>query len=428
MKNKEQILAFLKKGLKKIFVNNLAIKAISFIFALILWGYVLMTQDPERIKTVNDVTVVFANEYELTNRKLVVRGDVDKLLKSATAKVRIRLTQYADLDADNITATINLNGINKKGTYELPIIVDSNMGSVNSISPSKVSIEVDTLVSRNIPVDIELVGDLPVGYWMGTPEISQSDITIQGPETDVKDIVRASAIVDLTDKTTSINQSVLLKLYDSENNEIDTKILYGQLPSVSLKLEILKKKTVPIRVEDAIIGEEYIDENYEVVSAEIFGNGTAEIVGSEEKLRNIKSITIESIDVSGVTNRIFGQYDLVVPEGVRIISDPSVYTLIVVSEKNAEKEFSEIDISYKNLRSQSKVSLNNTKANIKLSGPVSLINAIKKENIKVQLDLEGLAIGTHDVKPKVLINGEEVNSDLQVVVTPETVTAVIARR
>ena len=59
----------LKQGLKSFFTKNIAIKVISLMFAILLWGYVLMTQNPPRVKTVTDVTVSIEGEADLTTRK-----------------------------------------------------------------------------------------------------------------------------------------------------------------------------------------------------------------------------------------------------------------------------------------------------------------------------------------------------------------------
>ena len=77
MKNnikKSRFWEMLKQGLKSFFTKNIAIKVLSLMFAILLWGYVLMTQNPPRVKTVTDVTVSIEGEADLTTRKLTLRG------------------------------------------------------------------------------------------------------------------------------------------------------------------------------------------------------------------------------------------------------------------------------------------------------------------------------------------------------------------
>ena len=70
----------LRGRLKTFFTKNLAIKILSLVFAMLLWGYVLMTQNPQREKTISNVKVSIEGEADLTTRKLTIRGDRSALL------------------------------------------------------------------------------------------------------------------------------------------------------------------------------------------------------------------------------------------------------------------------------------------------------------------------------------------------------------
>lgn len=168
MKNnikKSRFWEMLKQGLKNFFTKNIAIKVISLMFAILLWGYVLMTQNPPRVKTVTDVTVSIEGEADLTTRKLTLRGDRAALLEDVSVRVRTELTSYADLSADDITASINLSRITSTGKHTVRIHAKSSSGDVVSVSPSQIEVEIDTLTTRNIPIEIHEEGELPEGYW-----------------------------------------------------------------------------------------------------------------------------------------------------------------------------------------------------------------------------------------------------------------------
>ena len=47
----------LKTWLKNAFTKNLALKIVSLIFAMLLWGYVLMSENPQRTKTLTNVPI-----------------------------------------------------------------------------------------------------------------------------------------------------------------------------------------------------------------------------------------------------------------------------------------------------------------------------------------------------------------------------------
>ena len=318
MKNnikKSRFWEMLKQGLKSFFTKNIAIKVLSLMFAILLWGYVLMTQNPPRVKTVTDVTVSIEGEADLTTRKLTLRGDRAALLEDVSVRVRTELTSYADISADDITASINLSRITSTGKHTVRIHAKSSSGDVVSVSPSEIEVEIDTLTTRNIPIEIHEEGELPEGYWAGDVQLDSATVLLEGPGTDLAKIVKAVGTIDLTNRTESLNQSIMLALYDKEGNVVESSILFGGMPTVVAKQEILPSKLVPIDVDGAIIGREELPENFEIASYGTSLESTlVRIVGDADVIQKIESLSLEPVDVTGCTESIQQELAINVPE------------------------------------------------------------------------------------------------------------------
>ena len=430
MKNnikKSRFWEMLKQGLKNFFTKNIAIKVISLMFAILLWGYVLMTQNPPRVKTVTDVTVSIEGEADLTTRKLTLRGDRAALLEDVSVRVRTELTSYADISADDITASINLSRITSTGKHTVRIHAKSSSGDVVSVSPSQIEVEIDTLTTRNIPIEIHEEGELPEGYWAGDVQLDSATVLLEGPGTDLAKIVKAVGTIDLTNRTESLNQSIMLALYDKEGNVVESSILFGGMPTVVAKQEILPSKLVPIDVDGAIIGREELPENFEIASYGTSLESTlVRIVGDADVIQKIESLSLEPVDVTGCTESIQQELAINVPEGVRIIGADSVNLQVTIREKTAVLEFTELPIEIVGLARKQTATLSQELANVTFSGRVSLLAGITRGDVKVYADVTGLAAGTHDVKLALQIDGEDVPSDLQYeFTTDETIQVTI---
>ena len=417
----------LKQGLKSFFTKNIAIKVLSLMFAILLWGYVLMTQNPPRVKTVTDVTVSIEGEADLTTRKLTLRGDRAALLEDVSVRVRTELTSYADISADDITASINLSRITSTGKHTVRIHAKSSSGDVVSVSPSEIEVEIDTLTTRNIPIEIHEEGELPEGYWAGDVQLDSATVLLEGPGTDLAKIVKAVGTIDLTNRTESLNQSIMLALYDKEGNVVESSILFGGMPTVVAKQEILPSKLVPIDVDGAIIGREELPENFEIASYGTSLESTlVRIVGDADVIQKIESLSLEPVDVTGCTESIQQELAINVPEGVRIIGADSVNLQVTIREKTAVLEFTELPIEIVGLARKQTATLSQELANVTFSGRVSLLAGITRGDVKVYADVTGLAAGTHDVKLALQIDGEDVPSDLQYeFTTDETIQVTI---
>lgn len=217
---KNDIGTIILNWLKGFFTKNLALKIVSLLFAMLIWGYVMVEVNPKRVKTITDVPVSFSGESSLHDRGLAVRGDRDDILRNVTVRVKVQLTDYTGLDASDISASVSLRPVNKADTYKLKIDATSSLGTVENVSPSEITIEVDELATMLVPIDVEYSGELPEGYWKSEPTLASQSIKVSGPRDDVSTISKAICTINLEDRTTSYNEAILLKYVDKNGDEI----------------------------------------------------------------------------------------------------------------------------------------------------------------------------------------------------------------
>lgn len=390
---KERVLQWLKGA----FTRNLGFKILALVFAMILWGYVLTQINPTRVKAVQEVLVSFDGENALMERGLVVRGNRDDILKDVTVKVKTELTQYADLSSDDVTATINLNTISKTGTVTLPIRAYTSVGSIDSVIPEKITLEIDSLAVKDVPVEVQYEGALPEGYWNDTPQLSASEVEIRGAATDVNRISKAVCVVPLTGRTESYNEAVMLKFVDSSGDEISSDFLIGENPSVTVRMRVLPKKTVPVNLDDAILGEDSLPAVYEIVEKKTVPE-TVTIVGSADALAGVTSVGVEGVDVSGRTESLHIVKKLKLPEGVETQSGSTeVEVYINIQEKQLTKTFQQLPVNVKGLGKKLRASLSVENVDVSLTGRMTLVNAVSEDELSVEVDVTDLGEGTYQL-------------------------------
>lgn len=423
MKKNTKVGSTVKAWFKNLFTKNIALKIVSLIFAMLLWGYVLMDENPERTKTLTNIPINVEGEADLIARKLVLSGNKD--FGTVTVRVNTQLTSYADLTADDITATVNLTNITKTGEHELTITARTSIGTTLSVSPDRITVSVDDLVSRSIPVEVETEGSIANGYWAGDITYSRSTIDIEGPNEYVAQIDSAKGVLNIEDATESINKSVLLTLYDRDGNEMDSSLFYSKLPSATVRMEILPTKTVRIDVESAIQGIEDIPKNYELAGYGVNGTGVVRIIGEKDVLDEVDSLGIDFIDVSGAKESIVQDVTLNIPEGVRLLDDDTVSLYINIREKTAEEVYTSVPISVNNLGRKLNAQLSDESADVYIKGRVSLLNAIDRGDVELYIDLSGLEAGVYQIPVELKLPKEEMINELTSVLSVETVTVTI---
>lgn len=424
MERKNKLGSALLKKLGGFFTKNVVLKIISLLFAMMLWGYVMMDQNPSRTKIVDGVHINIEGEADLNYRKLVVRGDRNALLDEVSVRVSTQLTKYADLGVDDVVATISLKGVNAAGTYSLPINATTSEGTVLSKTPNSVSVEIDSLVSRRIPVELKVIGTIPDGYWSSQPVLGQSYLDIEGPKTDISQIVKAVCTLDVSDIVTNHNQSHDAVLYDKDGNEVEMSVLYGQLPSISVKMDVLPKKDVPIDFEGSLMGVDSIAKNYEIKSIKL-SRETVTIAGEKSVLDKITSISTAQLDVSGYSQSVLTELDLVAPDGVKLVGGNNVTVYVDIAEKQGELSISGLPIQIRGLGKRMSAELDISTADLSLLGRISLINKLSPKDVSLYIDVTDRQAGEYKLSVYVLLPSDEMLVELEKLLSVKEVTVTI---
>lgn len=421
---KNDIGAIILNWLKGFFTKNLALKIVSLLFAMLIWGYVMVEVNPKRVKTITDVPISFSGESSLHDRGLAVRGDRDDILRNVTVRVKVQLTDYTGLDASDISASVSLRPVNKADTYKLKIDATSSLGTVENVSPSEITIEVDELATMLVPIDVEYSGELPDGYWKSEPTLASQSIKVSGPRDDVSTISKAICTIDLEDRTTSYNEAILLKYVDKNGDEIDTALFLDTLPSVVVKMDVMRIVELPINAADAVLGADALPANYEVYDV-VATPPTVRVVGSENALSGLTGIKIENIDVSGSTSSVQQNVVITAPEGTTLLDDPNITVYVGIREKQDSAQFKGVPIETKGLGKKLTAELSAAECDVNITGRTSLMKLLRRKDVSVYVDLTGLTAGTYKITPMVSLASKEMQTDLQWTVSLPEVTVTI---
>lgn len=418
------------KRLKAFITNNIAIKVLALVFAMLLWGYVLTDQKPMRIKTVPNVSTSFDGEGELMAQSLCVRGNRKEILQDVTVAVRSQITNYAYLSASSINAVVSLKNISEARTYTLPVTatVSSALGVVQSISPSVLEVEIDTLVNKTIPVTTSYIGELPEGYWADMDAASVTTrLDISGAKTDLSRVVRAECIVPLSGHTSTIYRTFDVILYDADENIISQDIIVGTLPTSTVRLPIYPMKSVPINVDGALIGTDNLAANHVLYSA-VATPADVRIVGSQAVIENVTEIELEPISISGMSSASTVNAEIIMPEGARLLDTEPVTVYLDIRESAMEQSFEQLPIETVGLERGLDATLSELDVDLTVSGRYSIVSILKRSDISVFVDVTGLTPGTYLLPVWVQIVDDEKTIELATSLSPESVTVSITGR
>ena len=394
---------------------------------MLLWGYVLTDQKPVRTKIVPDVTTSFDGEAELIAQGFCIRGDRSEILQNVTATVRAQITNYSDVTASSITASVSLRNISQAREYDLPIqaVVNSALGVVQSVSPSTVHVEIDTLVTKTIPITTSYQGELPDGYWADVDALSATaKLDITGPKTDISNITHGECVVDLSGRTSTIYSTFDVTFYDKNNEVISSDIIIGTLPTSTVRLPIYPMKLVPVDVGSSLVGADNLAANHEIIKA-VATPAEVRLVGDQAVLDKIDTIQLEPIAVNGLDTTMTVSGEVIVPDGVRLLDNTTVSILLEVREMVISQTFEQLEILVHGKTGRSDVTLDIPTADLTVEGRYSLVSMLSRSDATVFVDVTGLTPGVYKLPLSVMVRNEAATVELTTTLSVAEVTVTI---
>jgi YbbR domain-containing protein len=165
------------KILKKIFFENIKIKIICFILAIITYLLVGYFQRSEKIfytkLNIIDLkeTLTISNELP-SSIKITIRDKNKVLEKISESDFNVRL------DLSNIEKNTD-NEMKLK--YDIPKEMQSFFSSIK-LEPDSLKVSIEKLSEKNVPIIANSTGNLESGYVITRTIIDPSEVRIQGPE------------------------------------------------------------------------------------------------------------------------------------------------------------------------------------------------------------------------------------------------------
>lgn len=361
--------------------RNFGLKIMAFVFAVLLWLIVVNIDDPVSKATYTDVEVTITNSEIVTNQ-----GKVFQVLdeQKTTVTVYAKRSVLADITKEDIVATADLSEMDVN-TYLVPISVSiqgySGRYQLAEADPGNLHIKVEGKTKNTFPLTVSATGTPRDGYIVGEMTVNPEKVSIGGSESQVQQIDKAVARIDVSGLSKDTELEAELILYDINGNPIDQTQLTNNLgdQGITVEVQMLETKTIPVLFEvSGAPAEGY------VYTGLISEPESIQICGDKEVLDTIESIEIpaSAIDISGMTEKEEKTIDILpyLPEGVSLADETAnnvVVTLMVEQEGAKTIEIQAESIKVNNLAEDLKVTYEpEAELSLQFTGQAELLDAL----------------------------------------------------
>lgn len=417
--------------------HNWPWKLLALLLALCLWAG-LITQDTSltRERVFYDVPVSVAGEDTLrrANGLIVVSGLEDDNL---TARMRVEVPQgeYNTVTAANYNPRIDLSRVTSAGEQTLKISVTntSAYGTVTSVSPDSVTIEVDEYVTNyRVPVTVNLSGDYPEGYYGVAPTASPSTVTISGPKTVVDRIVRVVVDYDVSQLAAQEGKArtaLPLRFVDLKGDTVESDLLEVSSANVLLRSVVVEQTLYPIQTVElsgTALTQGTPADGYHIASVQV-SPASITAAGDGQALSGIEQLYLENpVDVTGATESFTVSIKVKKPSEITYLSADTVTVAVNIEPVEISRTFDNVKLFAKGITDGLSASLSQKTLNVVLTGPQLTLNNLRAANVTAYVDVTDLEEGEYLLPVRVRIENGSMDG-ITYIATPAGVQVTLSK-
>jgi len=253
------------------------------------------------------------------------------------------------------------------------------------------------IITADVPVTVVVTGEAAPSYIVDTTAVSPQSVKVTGPASEVNYVSHAQINVDISNISTDTTVASDIVLINKDNAPMRSKHISCNTAQAEASVTFLKKKTVELTFETAAAEGQQGDVVCDIVPSHI------EIAGKADIVDNISTINVGTIDVNSVSPGEEIVLDIVLPDGVRLVSGNASAKITVHSAQTEIATITSVPIDLSGMEQLSEfkneVVVFSDKIDITVSGPTDAVNDISKDDIAVIADFSGIQdeVGIYDI-------------------------------
>ena len=397
--------------LLRVIASNIATLLLALVIAVIIWGTAIRANDPQGQLSLEIPIQVIG---QTANSALSNVPETVRIVVEAPGSVLDQLTE------NDFTAEIDLAG-SPAGESTIPITIHHHIeeATIAFQFPEQATINLEQIVTRDIPVQLDLRGEVARGYEYGAPLLEPAFIQVTGITSRVETLAEARLIVLLD----NIRENVILArrptFYDSQGNIVGVSGLSLSTEDVSVTIpvtELAGFAAKPVIVDWT--GEPA--PGYRLLNVTVTPDSVL-VTGRPTQLDLLSRLRTEVIDINGLRESITLPVTLNLPDGVELDEVQPIVVQIEIEPILTTSVFRALP-EIRGLAEALTATLDVDEVRVFLFGPLDKLDTLANDDVRVTVDLFGLGVGAYDLAPEVnvLVNDIEIRS-----VQPAEITVVI---
>ncbi len=242
-----------KFSLGRLFHNDRFVLIFSVFAAIILWFVMSITNTEERPRTIHDVpiTIPLSADAEEQGYRVFSQSDT-------TARVMVTGNSLIvnQLEPEDLVVRAQLPTITRPGDFTFNLVAEpqnpNSSYEIVSVDPGSVIVYIDRYKEATFEIENNIkytrVDDR---YYVGTPQLSVTNVKISGPETEINKVAKISVESEIQETLTQTYRfTTQLVMWDSQGDVITSDLIEMSVEEgkVDVTVPVWEKQELPVEV------------------------------------------------------------------------------------------------------------------------------------------------------------------------------------
>jgi YbbR domain-containing protein len=381
------------RNLGQILKRNLGYKIVSVFFALLFWIWV----------SYNGINGSQSVDQPLTVPLVTKNLPANLVVMSKLPSIKVYLKGNSPLNVKDLSAYVDLSG-GTAGENDYPVAMDilPTGIQVSEIVPANISIKLDTIEEKVLPVAVNISGSPKEGFVAGEPIVKPSAVNVRGPATLLDTLEKVTVELSVAGAADSLQITRPVLFRDKLG-----KPVYGPDPTVDILLASPNNVEVIIPLRPASLASKKIPlqvtstgtpaKDMVLRSLSVVPN-SIQIWGPAESLKGIEFVSVKPVDITDLKeDKTFSiSVDMLsLPKGVTVASGTNFTVLAEIGPGISQKTLSGVAITVKNVATGLDVDPALPAVEVIVQGTPEVLNSLTPEQLQLWVDAAGLAAGNY---------------------------------
>ena len=372
-------------------LQNLGTLLLAFILAVVVWVSAVVTADPNEERS-------FIRQVNLVGQSanLALEGDVPEQARITLKAPRSILSKIAN-NPNLVQAWMDLTGLGA-GEHQIPVMVKWDINPVRLVllDPSEAQFILEPIITRMVPVDLNINGDPPLGYKKGTPVYNPAQVSVSGPQSQVDRVALVRAELDISGANEIVHKTVPVLPVDEKGSLVSELSLSPKAVNVTQPIALLGGyKNVVVKV----LTRGQVAEGYRLTNISVTPPNVTIFAQDPARVNDVPGyIESQTVDLAGLADDQDYRVNLKLPVGVTLVGEQSVLVQVGVAAIEGSLTVS-IPVEPVGLPPEMKAIVSPSMLDVIVSGPLPVLETLKPASFRAVVDLSGMSPGQYQIKP-----------------------------